>query len=76
MTEHAIPNSAALRRWRKSSYSDNEGASCLEVVDGHPSGVPVRDSKSPHGPAILFPADSWIPFVTAVKNGEFPGSAG
>ncbi|MEU7434640.1 DUF397 domain-containing protein [Streptomyces sioyaensis] len=43
---------------------------------GRPSGIPVRDSKTPHGPAILFPADSWIPFVTAVKNGEFPASAG
>ncbi|MFF7228817.1 DUF397 domain-containing protein [Streptomyces sioyaensis] len=76
MTERIIPDADMLSFWRKSSYSANEGGSCLEVVDGHPSGIPVRDSKSPHGPAILFPAASWIPFVTAVKNGDFAGSAG
>ncbi|MEV0373830.1 DUF397 domain-containing protein [Streptomyces sp. NPDC050636] len=71
MTEqHAIPSAAALSGWRKSSYSDNEGASCVEVLDGHPTGVPVRDSKSPNGPALIFPAVSWSSFVTAVKNGQ------
>ncbi|WP_240554059.1 DUF397 domain-containing protein, partial [Streptomyces niveiscabiei] len=32
------------RTWRKSSYSDNTGGNCLEVLDGHPTSVPVRDS--------------------------------
>lgn len=72
MTDHAIPNSATLRGWRKSSYSDNEGASCLEVLDGYPSGVPVRDSKVPHGPALVFEISAWSSFVTAVKDGELP----
>ncbi|MGA4848969.1 DUF397 domain-containing protein [Streptomyces sp. G5(2025)] len=35
--------------------SGNEGGSCLEVLDGHPMGVPIRDSKAPHGPALVFP---------------------
>jgi len=53
--------------WRKSSYSNSEGGSCLEVLDGAPVGVPVRDSKTPHGPAVVFPPSSWALFVTALK---------
>ncbi|MEU8780773.1 DUF397 domain-containing protein [Streptomyces sp. NPDC048637] len=74
MTEHTIPNAATLTGWRKSSYSDNEGASCIEVLDGHPSAVPVRDSKTPHGPALLVGIPAWSFFVDALKDGEFPGS--
>lgn len=72
MAEHTIPDAATLSGWRKSSYSGSDADSCVEVLDGHPSGVPVRDSKSPHGPALLFPAAGWSSFVTAVKGGEFP----
>ncbi|MEU6916085.1 DUF397 domain-containing protein [Streptomyces olindensis] len=70
MTEHTIPNAAALRGWRKSSYSDNNAGSCLEVLDTHPSGIPVRDSKNPHGPAVIVPAPAWSSFVTALKDGS------
>jgi hypothetical protein len=59
-------------RWRKSSYSDEYGGSCVEVADGVPGVVPVRDSKNPHGPALVFPADAWTAFVTTVKDGGFP----
>jgi hypothetical protein len=72
MTEHTIPSADTLSGWRKSSYSGTEANSCVEVLDGHPSGVPVRDSKTPHGPALVFPAAGWSSFVTAVKDGEFP----
>ncbi|MEE1747578.1 DUF397 domain-containing protein, partial [Streptomyces sp. JV184] len=46
--------------------------SCVEVLDNHPSGVPVRDSKNPHGPALVIPTTSWSTFVTSVKGGTFP----
>jgi len=69
---HAIPGSASLHGWRKSSYSGPEGGSCVEVLDGYPSGVPVRDSKTPDGPAMIFPASAWSSFVTAIKDGTFP----
>ncbi|WP_406738455.1 DUF397 domain-containing protein [Streptomyces sp. NBC_00853] len=72
MTEHTISDASSLTGWRKSTYSGNEGGSCVEVLDGYPSGVPVRDSKTPHDPALVFPAASWSSFVTAVKGGEFP----
>ncbi|MEU4302177.1 DUF397 domain-containing protein [Kitasatospora aureofaciens] len=57
-------------RWRKSTFSDN-GGQCIEVADGFPSAVPVRDSKDPHGPALTFSADAFAAFVAAVKGGEF-----
>ncbi|MCP3819588.1 DUF397 domain-containing protein [Streptomyces sp. A3M-1-3] len=71
MTEHTILDASKLSGWRKSSYSGNESGSCVEVLDGHPSGVPVRDSKAPHGPALVFPTAGWSFFVAAVKGGTF-----
>ncbi|MER7791652.1 DUF397 domain-containing protein [Streptomyces sp. NPDC097640] len=71
MAEHTIPNTGRLSGWRKSSYSGNNADSCIEILDGYPSGVPVRDSKIPHGPALILSADAWSSFVTAIKNGEF-----
>ncbi|MGW6239286.1 DUF397 domain-containing protein, partial [Streptomyces sp. NPDC055094] len=43
-----IPDASALPAWRTSSYSDNGVGGCVEVSDGHPATVPVRDSKDPH----------------------------
>ncbi|MGW7445999.1 DUF397 domain-containing protein [Kitasatospora sp. NPDC054795] len=57
-------------RWRKSSYSGG-GGQCVEVADGFTGIVPVRDSKDPGGPALLFPSPAWQSFVTAVRTGEF-----
>ncbi|WP_327290569.1 DUF397 domain-containing protein [Streptomyces sp. NBC_01198] len=58
--------------WRKSSYSGNSNPdSCIEVADGFSGLVPVRDSKDPQGPALVFPADSWAAFVAAVKGEHF-----
>ncbi|MEV7958850.1 DUF397 domain-containing protein [Streptomyces sp. NPDC087532] len=72
MADRVIPDTSALSGWRKSSYSSSENDSCVEVLDGHPSGVPVRDSKTPHGPALVFPAAGWSAFVAAVKDDNFP----
>jgi hypothetical protein len=52
--------------WRKSSYSQG-GGDCLEVATGHPTAVPVRDSKNPEGPKLVFGAGSWAAFVDGVK---------
>ncbi|MFC8792009.1 DUF397 domain-containing protein [Streptomyces cinereoruber] len=57
--------------WRKSSYSNSDGGECVEVSDDFaPLVVPVRDSKTPHGPALVFPAGGWSSFVEAVKGGR------
>ncbi|WP_043677060.1 DUF397 domain-containing protein [Streptomyces xylophagus] len=61
MASHEIDLSSAL--WRKSSYSNGTGGDCVEVRDDLPGVVPVRDSKVPHGPALLIPALAWAPFV-------------
>lgn len=52
--------------WHKSSYSQG-GSDCLEVAEGHPTLVPVRDSKNPHGPKLMFRASAWAAFVEAVR---------
>jgi hypothetical protein len=70
MADRVIPNAAVLRGWRKSSHSNDQGGSCLEILDGHPAGVPVRDSKAPEGPALVFPSAGWTAFVAAVKDGH------
>ncbi|MFD8627773.1 DUF397 domain-containing protein, partial [Streptomyces hygroscopicus] len=55
--------------WRKSSYSNQEGGDCVEVADGILGVVPVRDSKRPDGPALVFPAASWTAFVDELTTG-------
>lgn len=67
-----IPDASALSVWRKSSYSENGAGGCVEVSEGFSDGVPVRDSKNPHGPALVFGTAAWSAFVDAVKGGEFP----
>ncbi|QHC26319.1 DUF397 domain-containing protein [Streptomyces sp. GS7] len=73
MTERTIANAALLSGWRKSSYSDSEGDNCVEVLDGHPHAIPVRDSKAPRGPVVVVPAEAWVAFVGAVRGGGFAG---
>ncbi|MFG2578120.1 DUF397 domain-containing protein [Streptomyces malaysiensis] len=61
-------------RWFKSSYSNNGGA-CIEIAANLVASrgvVPVRDSKDPHGPALMFEPTAWSSFVSAVRHGEFP----
>ncbi|MEU3569254.1 DUF397 domain-containing protein [Kitasatospora sp. NPDC036755] len=56
--------------WSKSSYSNN-GGNCIEVAPGFPDVMPVRDSKDPHGPALIFAAEAWKSFISAVCSDEF-----
>lgn len=58
--------------WFKSSYSNNSGGECVEGARLTDGAMAVRDSKDPHGPALVFPADSWTAFTTAVNAGRFP----
>ncbi|WP_338000805.1 DUF397 domain-containing protein [Streptomyces bingchenggensis] len=44
----------------------------MEVADGIPGVIPVRDSKNPQGPALLFPATSWTAFIARLKTGHRP----
>lgn len=71
MSKHRISDAATLSGWRKSSHSSSQGDSCVEVLDGYANGVPVRDSKNPHGPALVFGSAAWSAFVAGMKAGDF-----
>jgi hypothetical protein len=58
-------------QWRKSSYSTGNGGACVEVATNLPGAVAVRDSKDPHGPALIFTPGEWRTFAAGVKSGEF-----
>ncbi|MFJ5119269.1 DUF397 domain-containing protein [Kitasatospora sp. NPDC088548] len=61
-----LPNA----QWFKSSHSQN-GGNCVEVAPHFSGVVPVRDSKDPEGPALVFPAAAFAAFVVGVKSGDF-----
>ncbi|MEU5428440.1 DUF397 domain-containing protein [Streptomyces sp. NPDC020799] len=59
--------------WRKSTHSGN-GTDCVEVSDDliKPDGlVPVRDSKNPSGPKVVFTEMAWSTFVHSGYAREF-----
>jgi hypothetical protein len=66
MREYDVSNTC----WRKSSYSSGDDAdNCVEVADGVPDLVPIRDSKTPQGPTLLINAAAWQAFVTGLRPG-------
>ncbi|MEW1723703.1 DUF397 domain-containing protein [Streptomyces sp. NPDC093109] len=60
------PDPQHTPRWRKSSYSNNDGGVCVEVDDANPG--TVRDSKRQTGPSLRFEPTAWQAFVTALKE--------
>ncbi|MFI6056195.1 DUF397 domain-containing protein [Streptomyces violascens] len=61
--------SEAYAAWRKSSYSGGTSGDCLEFSDSCTTCVPVRDSKNPAGPAVVFGPAAWTSFIDGVKGG-------
>ncbi|MFE3504659.1 DUF397 domain-containing protein [Kitasatospora sp. NPDC059160] len=59
--------------WEKSSYSNGSGGECIEFSRSFAASslIPVRDSKDPNGPSLIFSADAWAGFVAGVKAGDF-----
>ncbi|MEU5424431.1 DUF397 domain-containing protein [Streptomyces olivoreticuli] len=55
--------------WVKSSFSGNGGDNCLEWAPAlAPSGaIPIRDSKSPRIPALIFEPTAWTEFVAELR---------
>ncbi|MFI0417982.1 DUF397 domain-containing protein [Spongiactinospora sp. 9N601] len=57
--------------WRKSTRSGNTGGNCVEVADGVPGLVGVRDSKDPAGAVLAFSRNDWRAFLEEIKAGAF-----
>lgn len=59
--------------WRTSSFSGDNGASCVEVAFLPDGGVAVRDTKNRTLPAHRYPTGAWAALVGGIRAGEFPG---
>ncbi|OIV36140.1 DUF397 domain-containing protein [Mangrovactinospora gilvigrisea] len=59
---------AAAGPWVRSSYSGGNGGNCVEWQPRAAAVgvVPVRDSKCPHGPALMLSPSAWGAFVGGV----------
>jgi hypothetical protein len=53
--------------WRKSSFSGNGGANCVETASGN-GAVMVRDTVDRGGVSLAFSADVWANFTVAVGS--------
>lgn len=49
--------------WVKSTYSGGNEGNCVEVSFAAAGMVPVRDSKHPQGPTLVFSSGVWSGFV-------------
>jgi hypothetical protein len=59
-------------RWRKSTFSGNGGASCVEVGQDADGTILVRDTKDGgNGPVHRYTHAEWRAFIAGVRAGEF-----
>ena len=56
--------------WRKSSASNPSG-DCIEVAALDSGAVAVRNSRDPHGPALVYTRAEIAAFIRGAKDGEF-----
>ncbi|WP_433335201.1 DUF397 domain-containing protein [Spirillospora sp. CA-294931] len=53
--------------WRKSSHSGS-GDQCVEVATLASGPLAVRDSKDPHGPALVLTHSAWHSLITTARR--------
>ncbi len=56
--------------WRKSRASNPSG-DCIEVAALDSGAVAVRNSRDPHGPALVYTPAEIDAFIRGAKDGEF-----
>ena len=59
----------SLAVWHKSSHSGS-GDQCVEVAALSAGRHAVRDSKDPHGPALVFAPREWEALLSAARRGR------
>ncbi|MGW4717310.1 DUF397 domain-containing protein [Nocardia sp. NPDC004260] len=59
--------------WFKSTRSA-AGNDCVEIAHLDGGRVGVRDSKNPHGGALVFTPSEWDAFLSVARDGEFDRS--
>ena len=73
MQEHYSPVSADTLgdvQWVKSRRSGPQG-NCVEFASLPVGDVAVRNSRDPHGTALVYPRSAAAGFVRSLKDGEF-----
>jgi hypothetical protein len=57
-------------RWQKSRRSNPSG-NCVELAGMPDGGIAVRNSRDPHGPALIYTYDEMVAFIDGAKDGDF-----
>jgi hypothetical protein len=57
-------------QWHKSTLSNPDG-SCVEIAMLDEQAIAVRNSRDPHGPALVYTPAEIIAFLNGAKRGEF-----
>ena len=57
--------------WRTSTYSGDNGDSCVEVAFTSDGGTALRDTKNRTLTAHHYPASTWTAFLAGIRAGDF-----
>lgn len=66
-THVTAPEVAEESVWFKSTYSNDQGGSCVEIA-ALTSQVGIRDSKNSSGPTLVVPVAAWGSFLGFVLS--------
>lgn len=63
-----VNHGSSVLNWRKSRYSDAQGA-CLEAASSEKS-ILIRDSRSPNGSILEVSVFQWRKLIDELKSGK------